>query len=237
METPTTQSQFDRKLNVNDRYEKLYINDKPYSINQLNYFISNCINQIVSSYHSQSNYFFCEDIDHNGRLVIYDFKSIVLKLYRNELMLFKMIDFMSNKSILHLNNYTIKNRLTNKYFNNELYDKYFSECENVEDITNIKRIRIITTKEYEFLKQITPIDRRIIKLLTKEEERTESYSAFGYSCEDCVIVKKSLFNNKNKMNIQHIQKLLKSIDYQKNYSDYMKTTQTEEEQECMIDSD
>mgnify|MGYP003642844744 CR=1 FL=1 len=245
--------QYNRKIRVVN--QSIIIGNKTFSINQLTYFISFCVDELVGNKY-KGNKFICEKYNEtNGNLIIYDFISLFNKSTNPEdFILLRMVDFMTDKSILQYNSWVIKNRENNKYFNNELYDKYFGEG--------------VDTEKYkeEFVDYVEEFGWRKFGMEREALSRMWGYyiKKCGFSKRDCFtifyklssyvkVVKvmrddddkdkidnlKSIYNTKNKMNIKDFKQLLLNIGYERRYEKYMET-ETEEKPiedcvECLID--
>ena len=121
------------------KYDKFKIKDNWYSVKQLQFFIKTFIQECFGKY--TNDYFVIEEEE---CINVYNYSNlinnVILKdMKRNEyhyiILIIKVMTFIKNKNVIHINNWNIKQK--NSFFNTELYDKYFKDCNNMKDCISI----------------------------------------------------------------------------------------------------
>jgi hypothetical protein len=124
-----------------EKCNKFILNGEWYSVKQLSFMISKSIKNLRGDIKQDKKNLYLY-VDKNDKKILcnltYLFTNIIVSdsKYNKYNILNQTLKLHKRQDILELNDYIIKNRKNNKYYNNEMYEKYFSDCENMKDIIN-----------------------------------------------------------------------------------------------------
>ena len=126
-------------IEYNSKYQKYKIKDSWCSEKQLSFFIKKYIRETKIT--PNSEYFFIKEDDN---ISVYNFKNLINRVIlkdtkRNDKHIISVIvdimKILKNDNIIHLTDWNIKQK--NHFFNTELYEEYFKDCNKFSDCVSI----------------------------------------------------------------------------------------------------